>query len=282
LNSTKEFDDTEKIIFLSILSDIENMREFFANNELQKKVKNIVNSLEISEISDKNYHILFYKRIFDIEFNKKEIKFIEEKILEISQERMMDLVNPYHVEDKIKIYGLLSYINIDNKKDNREDAKYFQCNSLSITKTLYIDYIDSLRGDKINIKKIVSKYIKKSLNQLDNHLNNEIGPLLSLLVNRNNLPTNELISIKNIIFYNKPKIKFSFLNNLLRINKEKYKKIVNENDIVFLEDKLKEQKEFDKYSKSCLELSSLYSAINPKKAKKYFIKSISHGLIRHG
>lgn len=272
---------------LSILTRVPNLKLFIEHTEIHEHIKKFVVAYDF-ELSENNYHILFFKRYFSLDITEREHEYINGRRDKIVHERDIDWrAHGYEAE-----FALIAYI-IGDYSLEQEIAQAKSVHGLDLYServvyaTLYVAYIFMLRGS-VGFEYIYRQYAKYCELKDDTRYNSKalLFPITVLWVyiyghstvdnSTKKLLTKRLVEELHINRY-------SFYLNLNTHFPSLFSNIISESEIASFETDLDTWKDdFQSKVDRYLDLSRMYKEVNPRRASELFIKAIVDGTLRHG
>lgn len=285
INLIDQFDSYELASLLEILSDATFLSIVYNNPDLREKIKASI--LRIFSESSDNLSVLFFKHIFGITIEQKEVQQAESRWREFQEQHPSALQRRAQVKDAVLASHLTnkhSFARLFEKYD--KDFNYY--NELSLYTCLFFDYIELLKGEK-DIGAIIRDFNKyQNLytrhNSEPKYFIDEISKLWVYIFANSKADIDIKKQLKRLLFQHRKNLSLFTFNLTLRKNY-----IPLSSDLIFktdLEDHEKDlvqnKYDFPRYIDHCLDLSILYSKIDEGKALRYIAKGINDGIIRHG
>ncbi len=280
------FDDFEFTTFLDVFCTLEYLPIFLKNEDLQKKIKDILNNRQIV-ISDPLYFIGFYKTFFGIEIDKSEKEILEQKLQKARQEREVD----WRYRHIPQVNALLSFAlntNKFNEITSKSDDHFRYYNELAFYSALFTEFILFSRGEKTitEIMRDYRAYIRHNDQRTNgSYLRYDMSVLWAYIFTfQKKLNHDVLISIKSILLEDdwKPVSDFAFHLKLNEIDSNLFTKITNESEITKLENVVEKPEDYQSLVDDCFKLSSLFARFNQQKSQEYFVRGMIEGVLRHG
>ncbi|WP_031456260.1 NACHT domain-containing protein [Flavobacterium chungangense] len=280
LKMIKNLTDYELLVFLSFLSDVQNLNKLLNNKELRLEISQKIKKYKIEPNID-NIVVYFFMKFFDIEIpNDKTIK-IQTFLVNISQR-----INSHFFGRFIKPYTLISYILGQDEFNNTLDLKdkYKTQDAIVTYCFVFENYVNSIKGS-YNIEMAINAFIYK----YDNWESLDANPKECMSILWSNFYSSfiEKGKEKRLLNYilkisNNYINKYTFFKELNQVS-DAFHKIVCEEDILEFEDELNIWKDdFPRYVERCLILSGFYSSIDQNKSIFYLKKAILNSFLRHG
>lgn len=279
LEILKVFTNYELEVFLSLLTDVENLNIFLTNEVLKTEIRKKVVSYKVAPKHD-NVAVYFLKKFFDIGISSN-------NILKISNilESLSGRISLYFFKRFLKSVSLLSYILDENiffgilsSKDNyrAQDAIRIYC-------FIFGKFVDSIKGSsniEISINEFIIRF--KKWGDLDENSVESISILwsnfyISFAKGKEKILLNYIFKIDKGLFS-----RYYFFKQLNEIT-DGFWKIISEEDIQEIEEGLYDWKDdYPKFVERCLIFSGFYSSLNQMKSMFYLKQAILSSLIRHG
>jgi len=286
-NLVSVFTEFEFISLLDVLRKNDFLPVFFSDPVLQEQIKKQVIKYHFI-IDESNYFTLFFKKVFSIKLNKKEVAFAENEFTNLKNTRSVD----YHRLNVHDNYAILSFVLGKNnfeyflKKQEGHPFKFYI--ELGLYSALFTDYINLLIKN-ISVKTVIGNYIRYMNFYTDNRfdsrfLNIDISFLISNIFSNSHSDISDLLYLKKLLLKVKSNFSlFHFFHQLYINDKKLFFKIVNEGDLLKYENELSSWKEdYQSFVDRCFQLASFYSGINTSKSINFILKGINDGILRHG
>lgn len=281
----KDLNDLEFISLLGVLSDFSYLPILLGNEKMKAEVSESFRSRDLKYSKEMPFVALF-KKLFGVLFSEEEIQLLEQELGTLRQERKVD----WSFHNLPRRFAFIcfalskySFESLALRKDDR--IRYYD--ELGLYAALFRDFISILQDSKT-----LPESVRDYLSYVDLH-DQRIGLYLkvetsflwaNIFSSSENLITfEELIILKNRLLEKGTNIVcFSFYYHLVSLNKNFFDRIVNESEIEEFEANLSEADDYQSYVNDCFSLALFYSSLNSDKARKYFIKGMKDGMLRHG
>lgn len=275
------------LMLLKLLTEVSHLKLLTERTEIHDYVREFVDNYSF-ELSETNYHVLFYKKYFSLGITDDEYKYLHARRQKIVNERDIDWrAHGYEIE-----FAAIAYIigDFSLEKEIAQAAKIHGIDLYServVYAALYIGYLSMIRGDT-SFEYLYRQYAKYCELMDDTRYMNKallypITVLWSYIYGYGSVDgsTKKLLAKRLVeeLHINK----YSFYLNLNANFPSLFSDIVSESDIASFETDLDNWKDdFQSKVDRYLDLSRMYKDVNPQKASELFIKSIVDGTLRHG
>jgi len=280
-----EFDEYLHVAFLDVLTDLDRLPVFIKTTEWHPKIRDFVLSRTV-DITDKNYHIWFYKKYFDQDISDDAVTFINEKRRKILDTRSID----WNIYNYQKDFSFISYILGENdftaQMERSETTRFHYYNERVLYAALFIEWISLLKGETTPEKTIryyirhISVYFQRD--PYGKYLKFHISDILARIFAEGSSSNMRALKLR-VLEEDEPLSPFAFYKQLHTHNKVLFREIVSESELEVFEKQLIDwDDDYQTMIDRCFELSTLFGFINPEKARYYFFKAMNDGALRHG
>jgi hypothetical protein len=281
-----ELDEYQFIALLAVFTSFDFLPIFIRSASIHGKVKSFVENFP-SQLTERNWIILFYKKFFGISLLPNETYWADAKLAKLKDDRQVY----WQIHDTSIDYALVSYTL--GRYSFEELLKLAQANlghiynELALYAALFNDYIQMLQGTS-SIETIVRNYLAY-LNVAGEHrselyLTVGISSFWAYIFTNSRVSQQTKLTLKtHLVTKENLFVPFRFYYELNQLNPLLFCQLVNASELKVLEEELLNwSDDFPSYIDRCFDLSTLFAKIDDERAKFYFKKGINDGILRHG